>query len=283
MTQAWYPFYWSDYSGKTMHLTMGQHGAYMLFLRWVYTTEKPIPHKQCHSIARAMTEQERGDADFVLNEFFVRDGDVWRSNRAEKVIEETKGRHEKRVNAGKKGGIAKAERSSNATDKPEQCPSNALVTTTTTTTIIDNKENKDKENVGKSKTSKSGTLLIEWFSENGHGDGKIPDDWIEWIDRKYKWDDATIAHVAGRFFRYFTGPDAKNPRKRDWKRAFQNWCDGDISSAQAFIRSNSGAKAGETKGYTSAVVDSAKQAQNLIEASLGAKDDDIPNFENTVS
>lgn len=142
MTQAWYPFYWSDYSGKTMHLSMGQHGAYMLFLRWVYTTEKPIPHKQRYSIARAMLEQERSDADFVLSEFFIREGDEWRSNRADAVINETKNRHERRVNAGKKGGIAKAERSSNARELPEQCNSNALVTTTTTTTTIEEKEPK---------------------------------------------------------------------------------------------------------------------------------------------
>lgn len=134
MTQPWYPFYWSDYSGKTMHLSMGQHGAYLLFLRWIYTTEKPIPHKQRYSIARAMTEQEQGDADLVLQEFFTYEetgGGLWNSKRASEVIEETKNRHEKRVIAGKMGGLSK---SSNARAMLEQRHSNALVTTPTTTT-----------------------------------------------------------------------------------------------------------------------------------------------------
>jgi len=33
-----------------------------------------------------------------------------------------------------------------------------------------------------------------------------------------------VEDEAGRFVEYFTGPDAKNPRKIDWNRAFRNWC-----------------------------------------------------------
>lgn len=121
MTQAWYPFYWSDYSSKTMHLSMGQHGAFMMLLRWIYTTEKPIPNKQRYSIARAMSEQECSDVDAVLDEFFQREGDHWSSPRALEVIEEAQNRHQRRVNAGKKGGEAK---SSNAKAIPEHSSTN---------------------------------------------------------------------------------------------------------------------------------------------------------------
>lgn len=141
MTQAWYPFYWSDYSGKTLHLSMSQHGAYMLFLRWIYTSEKRIPHNQRYSIARAMSEQERQDADLVLSEFFVKDGDEWCSKRAEMVIYDTKNKHENRVNAGKKGGLAK---SSNARELVKQSEGNALLTTTTTIYKENIKESWDK-------------------------------------------------------------------------------------------------------------------------------------------
>lgn len=121
MTQPWYPFYWSDYSGKTMHLTMGQHGAYMLFLRWIYTTGKPIPDKQRYSIARAMVEQEKSDADAVLSEFFTLNDGHWSNDRAFEVMDEQEIKHQRRVNAGKLGGEAK---SSNAKAMPEHSPSN---------------------------------------------------------------------------------------------------------------------------------------------------------------
>ncbi|MBO0358612.1 DUF1376 domain-containing protein [Hymenobacter sp. BT186] len=118
MTQAYYPFYWSDYSGKTMHLTQGQHGAFMMLMRWIYTTEKPVPDKQRYSIARAMSEQERSDTDAVLEEFFFRDGEMWRQDKCEHIIAKANEQHQRRVNAGKNGGLAK---SKNA----KQSPSNA--------------------------------------------------------------------------------------------------------------------------------------------------------------
>lgn len=126
LTQAWYPFYWSDYSGKTMHLTQGQHGAFMLLMRWIYTTEKPIPHKQRFSIARAVLEHEQSNVDEVLSEFFTKDGEFWHNDRCIEVIASANAKHEKRVNAGKKGGKAKAvNASSNATAmlyQPESQP-----------------------------------------------------------------------------------------------------------------------------------------------------------------
>ena len=117
----YYPFYWADYSSKTYDLTQGQHGAYMLFLRHIYTTGQPIPDKQRFSIARALLTHEQENADFVLQKFFQKDGDIWRMPRAEQVIAEQQKKHQRRVIAGKKGGKKKA---SNATAKPEQCSSN---------------------------------------------------------------------------------------------------------------------------------------------------------------
>lgn len=123
MTQPWYPFYWSDYSGKTMHLTQGEHGAYMLLMRFIYTTGKPIPDKQRYSIARAMLEQECSNVDAVLDQFFVLEGDGWVNPTVSEVMNEAEERHKRRASAGKKGGEAKA----------KQCSSNAKATTATAT------------------------------------------------------------------------------------------------------------------------------------------------------
>lgn len=102
--QPWFPFYWADYSGKTMHLTQGEHGAYMLFLRYVYTTGKPIPHERRLSIAQARLDEECANAEAVLAQFFKRKGDHWHNEKAQEVIEEAQRRHEAYVKAGQSGG-----------------------------------------------------------------------------------------------------------------------------------------------------------------------------------
>lgn len=131
MTQPWYPFYWGDYSSKTLHLSLSQHGAYLLLLRFTYTTEKPIPHQHRYSIARAMLEHEQEAVDFVLDSFFQRRGDSWHNVRAEEIISESNVKHAKRVSAGAKGGKSK---SSNARAKLKQSGGTALATTPTATT-----------------------------------------------------------------------------------------------------------------------------------------------------
>lgn len=145
MSSAWYPFYWSDYSGKTMHLTMVEHGAYMLLLRWVYTKNQPIPHEKRYVICSAVSKKERGHVDSILAEFFVKNEDGWVNKRALEVIQDTENKKEKKACAGRLGGQKK---SSNARNLLEQKPSNDLLTTTTTTTI------EEKENFAKEKHEK---------------------------------------------------------------------------------------------------------------------------------
>lgn len=112
MTLPFYPFYWSDYSGKTMHLSQGEHGAYMLLMRYIYTTGKGVPDKQRYSIARATLEQEIANVESVLEQFFVLRGDVWENSTITEVMSEADEAHKRRVEAGSKGGKAKAKHSS---------------------------------------------------------------------------------------------------------------------------------------------------------------------------
>lgn len=157
----WFPFYWGKYSNKTMHLTQAQHGAYILFLHWIYTTEKPIPHKQRFSIARASLDLERSDASFVLEQFFVRRGQFWHNETAEKVIVESKEKHERRARAGQIGGLKKA---SNAIAMPEHCSTNYTHTHTHT-----HQEESKKGKILNFVVGKSG-------SGNGHTTIKDPAD-----------------------------------------------------------------------------------------------------------
>jgi uncharacterized protein YdaU (DUF1376 family) len=107
-SRPWYPFFWSDYSGKTLHLTMAQHGAYILLLRWIYTTGTAIPHKQRFSIAQARLDSERSDVEAMLGQFFVRKKDGWHNPKADEVMQDAEIRHKKLVEAGRAGGKARS-------------------------------------------------------------------------------------------------------------------------------------------------------------------------------
>lgn len=104
----WFPFYWEDYSTKTMHLTQAQHGAYMLLLRWIYTTGKPIPDKQKYSIAQARLKPELEATDTVLAEFFEENCGVWTNLRACEVMDEAADRHRTNSEKGRSGGLKRA-------------------------------------------------------------------------------------------------------------------------------------------------------------------------------
>ena len=126
MTRPWYPFYWSDYSGKTQHLTQGEHGAYILLMRYIYTTGKPIPEKLAYRVAMATLEQECQNVDTVLAEFFYLDGG-WKHKKVTEIMFEADQKHKKAVESGSKGAKA---RYSNPSSNPSRV---AIVTTTTTT------------------------------------------------------------------------------------------------------------------------------------------------------
>ncbi len=118
-----YPFYWADYSSETFNLTQGQHGAYILFLRHIYTTGKPVPDKQKFRIAQALLEAEKENAEFVLENFFVRDGDDWRNLLAEKLINYQNELHKKKVEGGRKGGNIRVENLLNSNKDTSSTPS----------------------------------------------------------------------------------------------------------------------------------------------------------------
>ena len=65
------PMYWADYRITTHHLTMSQHGAYLLLIaqNWVRGF-LPGNLEDCCRIANTDTEQDRQDVAKVLAEFF---------------------------------------------------------------------------------------------------------------------------------------------------------------------------------------------------------------------
>ena len=83
MSNAWGAFYWGDYIADTGHLTLAQHGAYLLLMAHYYRTRRPLPANApvLHRVCRCTTDADREAVNEVLQEFFTLDGDVYRQNR----------------------------------------------------------------------------------------------------------------------------------------------------------------------------------------------------------
>jgi uncharacterized protein YdaU (DUF1376 family) len=101
MSNAWGAFYWGDYIADTGHLTLAQHGAYLLLMAHYYRTRRPLPANApvLHRVCRCTTDVDRCAVDEVLQEFFTLDGDVYRQNRIDRELAKAIDISEKRSTA----------------------------------------------------------------------------------------------------------------------------------------------------------------------------------------
>lgn len=66
-----FKLYIGDYQRDTAHLSVTEHGAYLLMLQHYYATEKPLPPgKALHRMLRAQDKQERDAIDAVASQFW---------------------------------------------------------------------------------------------------------------------------------------------------------------------------------------------------------------------
>lgn len=82
-----FKLYIGDYQRDTAHLSIAEHGAYMLMLQHYYATEKPLPDgKALHRMLRAQTKVERDAIDFVAATFWTRTDGGFVNERADQEI-----------------------------------------------------------------------------------------------------------------------------------------------------------------------------------------------------
>jgi len=97
--------YIGDYQRDTGHLSIAEHGAYLLMLQHYYATEKPLPiGKALHRLLRAESKADRDAVDSVAAQFWKsQDGGLINERAVEEI---QKAEHQRTVNreVGKKGG-----------------------------------------------------------------------------------------------------------------------------------------------------------------------------------
>lgn len=285
----WFKWYPAKYKADTMHLTAEQDGIYRRLIDHYMETAQPLPDNlvALARIAGISGDELEGNWP-VLSVFFRTEANKLHLKVCDELVRERAEKSEKFREFGKMGGRPKKSDDDGENNprvpesqpeaKPDKRRGDKIRDLSNDKSSDVTGSSKDEQN-GKPKRTKAdkGTRLDEWIETNGPANGSLPSDWVEWVDNKYQWNDATIGHIANQFFRYFTGPDAKEPLKKDWKRAFQTWCDRSINEAKSFIRANSGPVEGQGKSYSGSVSDSSEQARNLMEAGSG-DNDDAPEF-----
>lgn len=139
MSPPWMPFYVNDYIGDTLHLSTLEHGAYMLLLLH-YWQHEGLPESEDELLIITRLQPKEWKKMMPKIARFFTPG--WRHKRVDAELVRAADRYERRSQAGKAGGIAKAARlandkqcSSNATSETvamrKQSSTNSLPTTTT--------------------------------------------------------------------------------------------------------------------------------------------------------
>jgi uncharacterized protein YdaU (DUF1376 family) len=125
-----------DYAKDTRHLTLLEHGVYMMLLQIYYGDEGPIDDARKYRLVSARTEDEREAVDTILSEFFTLSDGKWVNARAERELATYRERSESardRANKRWKGNASAMQAQCSDTATPQcgdnetpQCNSNAI-------------------------------------------------------------------------------------------------------------------------------------------------------------
>lgn len=222
MSLPYFPMYPTDFEAKTSHLTLAEDGAYNRLLRICWMTPGcSIPDDDAWIMRRLRVDRAAFDevVKVVLDEFFTRENGRLSNAKLTRIFASSHEAHEKRKNAGAKGGKAKA------LNSKEVAPSNAVA--------------KPKQPEPEPEPKKRDTNVSP---KNGT---RLPDDWFlsvslgEWSIEQGATDDLVRAE-ADKFKDYWKGVAGAKGRKADWDATWRNWIRKAIADATPNLKAING-------------------------------------------
>jgi len=116
MTLPYFCYFPKDMGFKTMHLTLAEFGAYNRLLSLCWTTAGCTIPNDIDWISRKCLCRNKEDINIlqtILNEFFIIKKNRYYNKRLSEEWIKSNAKHKARVDAGKKGGIAKSLKNNN--------------------------------------------------------------------------------------------------------------------------------------------------------------------------
>lgn len=212
---VWMPFYGEDYTTKTAHCSAVERGAYMdlIWACWKRKNSLPVDDGQLMRLARC-TPDEWATARATVMAFFYRDGEQYRSKRVGEELAEATARYERKVAAGRAGGVAKAlgahkESPSNARGVPVAMPYDKGTQPQPHSTYVETKE--ANASLVRERPAKKSTSLPEG-----------------WIPNERNVSDAeargySAAHIRELAEHFRDHHRAKGTTSRDWNASWRTW------------------------------------------------------------
>ncbi len=128
MSLPYFPMFPSDFEAKTSHLTLAEDGAYNRLLRVCWMTPGctiPMDEAWIMRRVRAHTDEDKVAVRTILEEYFSVENGRYSNAKLMQIWKDSNDAHERRKNAGSKGGKAKSLKnndtmSSNVVAKPKQ-------------------------------------------------------------------------------------------------------------------------------------------------------------------
>ena len=206
MGLPYFPLFPTDFEADTSHLTLAEDGAYNRLLRLCWMTPGcSLPDDEAWIMRRmrARTDDEIEAVRAVLAEFFTVKNGRCSNARLTREYHAAHEAHERRKNAGAKGGKAKALKTnettpSNAVAKPKQ----------------PEPEPEPLKREAKASPKSQGTRLPD--------DWTLPMTWGEWALSE-QWPDPVIRAEADKFRDYWHSVAGQKGRKADWFATWRNW------------------------------------------------------------
>jgi uncharacterized protein YdaU (DUF1376 family) len=209
MSLAYFPLFPDDYEADTAHLSMAEDGAYNRLLRLCWRTagcSVPADLTWIYRRMRAVSEADRDVVQTVLAEFFKLENGRYSNARLTKEWLAANAAHERRKNAGAKGGKAKGLKTndieaSNAVALGKQPEPEPYV--------------REEPNASSLPRKRAKRLPEDWA---------LPDDLRDWAVSEGGLTSEAVAFEAAKFRDYWCGKAGKDAAKLDWSATWRNWC-----------------------------------------------------------
>jgi uncharacterized protein YdaU (DUF1376 family) len=206
MSFAFMPLYTGDYFRDTRHLSMSEHGAYLLMLAYCWDQKGPLPLDllRVYGICGAKSKDEQEAVGRVLDDFFVRMEDGYYNSRIQREVERSEAISRSRSEAGRKGYQARA----------KHLPSKSRANAEQVHLPPSPPPSPQPEEPNKVRRAKAARLPADWV---------LPKGWGDWaLKQQPTWSEEHVRKVALMFFNHWTST-GRNAAKLDWFKTWQNW------------------------------------------------------------